>query len=202
MIPSNPAGSPLVIGLMGGVAAGKSWVAARLAEHGFQVLDADSEARAVTEDPHILAAIGDRFGVEIVADGLDRPALAALVFRDPLARKDLEAITHPASRSRSRAGLAQARAAGQDVVLDVPLLLEGGLIEECDEAIFVEVRPEVRQARATARGWSDQELARREAAQAPFADKRARCRFLIHNDGDAQATNAQIETVLTELKKR
>ena len=201
MIPSKPADSPLVIGLVGGIAAGKSWVAARLEEAGFRVLDADSEARAVARDPAILAAIGARFGAALVADGLDRPALADLVFDDPVARKDLEAITHPAIRSRILAGLAQAQAAGLPVVLDVPLLLEGGLIEKCDEAIFVEVDEEVRRARAAARGWSDQELARREAAQAPLAEKQARCRFLVENNGDAQATSAQIESVLAELRK-
>ena len=145
MIPPKPADTPLVIGLLGGVAAGKSWIATALGDQGFRVIDADSEAREVVRDPAILAAIGERFGAELVRDGLDRTALAELVFDDPLARKELEEITHPAIRGRILDRLAAARAAGASVVLDVPLLLEGGLIEECDESVFVEVAQEIRQ---------------------------------------------------------
>ncbi|MEE2887046.1 MAG: dephospho-CoA kinase [Planctomycetota bacterium] len=200
MIPPKPADTPLVIGLLGGVAAGKSWIATALGDHGFRVIDADSEAREVVRDPAILAAIGERFGAELVRDGLDRTALAELVFDDPLARKELEEITHPAIRGRILDRLAAARAAGASVVLDVPLLLEGGLIEECDESVFVEVDQEIRQTRAAARGWDDKELARREAAQAPLAEKRAHCRFVVTNNGDTDATHAQVAAVLAELE--
>lgn len=200
MIPPKPGDTPLVIGLLGGIAAGKSWVATVLGEHGFRVIDADSEAKEVVGDPSILAAIGDRFGPGLVEDGLDRAGLAALVFDDPIARKDLEAITHPAIRRRILDGLDAAHTAGVSVVLDVPLLLEGGLIEKCDASVFVEVEQEVRRARAATRGWDDEELARREAAQAPLAEKRARCRFVVTNEGDSDTTRAQIATVVEELE--
>lgn len=205
--PDNPvktpssADPPLVIGLLGGIAAGKSFVAGIFAEHGLRVVDADAEARAVVTEPAILAAITARFGPGVVTDGgLDRAALAATVFADPVARKDLEAITHPPVRARIGAAVAAARAAGRSVVLDVPLLLEGGLIDCCDECVFVEVPREVRLARAAARGWTPDELDRREAAQAPLADKAARCRFTVDNDGDAATTRAQVAAILTTLR--
>lgn len=199
MNPDETPGPTLVIGLLGGIAAGKSWVATALTEHGFRVIDADAEARTVTSDPAILDSIGARFGRELVADGLDRTALAELVFEDPVARKDLEAITHPAVRKRILAGLEAARVAGQAVVLDVPLLLEGGLIEKCDESIFLQVSEDIRQARAATRGWDTGELARREAAQAPLAEKRARCRFVVVNEADADETRAQVAAIVAEL---
>lgn len=200
MNPTKPASPAVVIGLLGGIASGKSWVAGALAEHGFRTIDADAEAREVCADPKILAAIGARFGSELVEAGLNRPALANLVFQDPVARKDLEAITHPMVRARILALLAEAREAGEAVVLDVPLLLEGGLIEECDATIFLQVDEKTRQNRAAARGWAPEELARRESSQAPLTEKQARCQFMIHNEGDIDDIQAQISTVISELR--
>ncbi len=191
---------PVVIGLMGGVAAGKSTVAGTLAARGLEILDADLEARAVVADPRVLARIAARFGAELVRGGeLDRAAMAALVFADPAARKDLEAITHPAIRARLVAGLDAALAAGRSVVLDVPLLLEGGLIARCDAAIFVEAAPATRRARARGRGWDDVELARREAAQADLAVKRQRSTHTISTDGTLEDVRRQVDQVLADL---
>ena len=81
MNPTKPARPAVVIGLLGGIASGKSWVAGALGEHGFRTIDADAEAREVCADPKILAAIGARFGSELVEAGLNRPALANLVFQ-------------------------------------------------------------------------------------------------------------------------
>ncbi len=200
MNPTKPARPALVIGLLGGIASGKSWVAGALAEQGFRAIDADIEAHKVCDNPKILAAIGARFGSELVEGGLNRAALANLVFEDPVARKDLEAITHPMIRSQILALLAEAREAGESVVLDAPLLLEGGLIEECDATIFLQVEEETRQNRAAARGWAPEELTRREAAQAPLAEKQAHCQFVIHNEGDIDDIQAQISSVIRELQ--
>lgn len=197
-----PPSAPTVIGLLGGIAAGKSAVAGLFAEAGFRHVDADALARRVVEEPDVREAILARFGSGVFsADGLlDRAALARAIFADARARADLEGITHPAIRARILAALAAAREAGVDVVLDAPLLLEGGLIEHCQASVFIASGAGTREARARARGWEDGELARREAAQASLAEKRARARWVIDNDGPLDATRAQVQAIIAELR--
>ena len=192
---------PLVIGLLGGVAAGKSTVAAMFGAAGFEVLDADRQAREVVRQGSVREQLVQRFGPEIYGpDGeLRRQAVADLVFDDEAARRDLEAITHPAIRRQLLVSLETARTAGRSVVLDAPLLLEGGLVDKCDHAVFVEASATVRRQRASERGWDAAELRRREASQAPLEDKRARCGFTVQNDGDLAATKEQVEQILVQL---
>lgn len=194
---------PVVIGVLGGIAAGKSAVTSAFQAHGLVAIDADREARAVAEDPAVVAAIGAALGTHLVRDGgLDRAAIAALVFREPAARAKLEAITHPRIRARILAAIASAKASGASVLLDAPLLLEGGLIACCDHVAFVHASDAARATRAASRGWPAGELARREAAQAPLSAKRAAARFVIDNDGDLQTTNEQVARILDELQSR
>ena len=192
---------PLVIGLLGGVAAGKSTVAAAFARHGLLHVDADRIARQVAEDPAVGARLTARFGDGILAaDGrLDRAALARKVFGDDEARAGLEAILHPPIRAAILLELRAALAAGRSVLLDVPLLLENGLIEHCHATVFVAASEAARVARAAARGWSEGELQRREAAQAPLARKRAAATFVIDNDGPLEALHAAVASVLQQL---
>jgi dephospho-CoA kinase len=194
----------VVIGLLGGVAAGKSTVAAMLGKAGLEVLDADQKAHAVVRIPAIKKQLEQRFGPELFApDGeLRRQQLADLVFSDETARRDLEAITHPAIRAQLEAELAAAKAKGLSVVLDVPLLLEGGLIDRCDHVVFVEASEASRLARARARGWDAAELRRREASQATLDQKRARCAFTLQNDADLAATRRQLDQILRRLGAR
>lgn len=192
---------PLVIGLVGGVAAGKSTVAAAFAAHGLRVIDADRIARRVTAGPSVLTELLREFGEGIqCADGsLDRAALAATVFADPARRQRLEAITHPPIRRAILAELAAARAEGASVLLDAPLLLEGGLIAQCQVVVFVAADEATRRQRAAARGWPPGELERREAAQAPLADKLAAADFVIANDGTLDAVRARVDDLLRRL---
>ncbi|MEQ1632365.1 MAG: dephospho-CoA kinase, partial [Planctomycetota bacterium] len=95
--------------------------------------------------------------------------------------------------------LARARADGVSVLLDAPLLLERGLIAECDHVVFVATSDAVRAARAAQRGWEPSELARREAAQAPLAEKRARAGFAIDNDGSLDAMRQQVQDLLARF---
>jgi len=192
--------TPVVIGLLGGIAAGKSAVAGLFAARGLVVVDADQEARQVAADPAVLAEVARQLGPGLVVDGqLDRAATSALVFQDPAARGRLEAIFHPRIRARVLQALDAARATGRSVLLDAPLLLEGGLIAWCDHVVFVDAAAAVRAARAAARGWAAGELARREAAQAPLADKRARADSVVQNDGDLTTTEAQVAELLDRL---
>jgi dephospho-CoA kinase len=189
---------------LGGVAAGKSTVAAAFARHGLLHIDADAHARAVIQEPAVAAAIAAAFGpVAFAADGsLDRSALAAQVFRDAAKKRQLEAITHPPIRAAILADLQAAKAAGRSVLLDVPLLLENGLIEHCDATVFVDAPPAVRGSRAAARGWSGDELDRREASQAPLALKRAKASYTIDNGASLEQTARQVALVLADLARR
>jgi len=193
--------TPVVLGLLGGVASGKSTVAGLFAQRGLVHVDADQVARTVSEDPGILGAIRAALGPGALGpDGrLDRPAVARLVFSDPVLRQRLEEITHPPVRRRILAELAAARARGESVLLDVPLLLEGGLIDQCDAAVFVAADRAERLRRAALRGWGPDELDRRERAQAPLAEKQARARFTVDNGGSLAATAAQVDAVLAQL---
>lgn len=194
--------NPVVIGLLGGIASGKSAVAQRFAEHGLCAIDADGIGQAVSRDPAVLAEVAAALGPGTVRDGaLDRPVLAALVFRDAAARQRLEAILHPRIRAQVLADLAAAKLRGESVLLDVPLLLENGLIEQCDHVVFVRAELTTRLARAAARGWSPEELARREAVQAPLAQKRARARFVVDNDGDLATMRGDVAAVLAALRQ-
>lgn len=192
---------PLVVGLLGGIAAGKSTVAAAFAARGLAHVDADAIAREVSGRPQVIAALRREFGAGIVdADGrLDRAALAAVVFGDPDQRLRLEAITHPPIRRAVLSALETARQRGESVLLDAPLLLERGLIDHCDVVVFVQASDARRRERAAARGWAPGELDRREAAQAELGAKRARAHFEIDNDGTLDETREQVDDLLRRL---
>lgn len=193
---------PVVIGLMGGIAAGKSTVANRFAARGLHRVDADAIAREVAAEPAVLAEVAAAFGPAAVHGGqLDRAALARRVFADPAERARLEAILHPRIRARILAELTAARSRGDSALLDAPLLLENGLIAFCDTAVFVAASPATRARRAAARGWAADELARREAAQAPLAAKRAAAEHVVDNDGDLADTHRQVDAVLDAIAR-
>lgn len=192
---------PIVIGLLGGVASGKSTVSALFAEHGLVVLDADAIAKELTKQPAVLAAIADRFGTDVLnADGsLARERLAQIVFRDPAKKRELEALIHPKVREHIATATQAALARGDSVLLDVPLLLENGLIALCTTCVFVAASDSVRRERARARGWSEGELERREANQADLTLKMARCAHTIRNDGSRHDTARQVLELLRLL---
>jgi dephospho-CoA kinase len=175
----------LSVGLTGGIGAGKSAVAARLVERGAVLVDSDLLAREVVAPgtpglAEIVAAFGDTVRA---ADGaLDRPALGALVFDAPDARRRLEAIIHPRVRARS-AELAAAAPPDAIVVHDVPLLVEVGLAPTYHLVLVVEADRDVRIARLVRdRGMTADHAAARIAAQADDARRRAAADVLLRND--------------------
>jgi dephospho-CoA kinase len=196
---AREAARPLVIGLLGGVASGKSAVAAMLAERGARVLDADRLAHAELAREEIRDRVVAALGPEVLdASGraIDRSALGRRVFGDRAALARLEAIVHPgvlaAIERELEAGRPGATGRQPVLVLDVPLLAEAGVLGRCREVLFVEAPRAVREARARSRGWAAGELERREAHQAPLEEKRARATFVVRNDGDLAETSAQV----------
>ena len=176
----------LRVGLTGGIGSGKSTVSALLADHGAVVIDYDLLAReAVEPGSPGLEAIAQRFGSDVIAaDGtLDRPALAAIVFADPAALTDLNAITHPAIWELAAAREA---AAGPDAVVvhDNPLLVEMGAAEHCDVVVVVDVPEDVQVARLIdTRGMSESEARARIAAQASRQQRTGVADLVIDNTG-------------------
>jgi len=193
---SFPPPKPLtfVIGILGGIASGKSQVAQGLAGPAGWVLAADDLAHEVLASPEVSAQVREAFGAGAMgADGKpDRAQLARLVFEaadQGNARRLLESWIHPRVRARIMARLGEAQESGVPrVVLDVPLLLENdaqhGFVRLCDALVFVEVGLAERERRAQElRGWKPGELTRREAAQLPLDQKQARADHTLSNDG-------------------
>lgn len=185
-----------IIGLLGGVASGKSTVANLLRDAGWLVLDADRLARQVVAEPAVARALAARFGSDLFDDEgtLDRALLARRAFAAPDATADLNAIVHPAVRSRlaSRLDLADTR----NVALDVPLLLESPLAERVDTWVFVAADEADRERRALARDWQPGERSRREDLQADLAEKRAAADHVLENNGTIDDLGAQVDALL------
>jgi len=208
-MPRAPA-PPFVIGILGGIASGKSSVARGLAGADGLLIDADAIAREVLESDEVRAELRQAFGPAILLpDGTpDRAELARRVFSRPAERARLESFTHPRIRARIRTLLEGARARRTPrVVLDVPLLLENqaahGLTEECHELLFVDSDAPARERRAAAsRGWEPGEVARREAQQLPLEDKRARAHFVISNRGSLEELETQVLRYLAHIEQR
>jgi dephospho-CoA kinase len=194
-----------VIGLTGGIAAGKTVVADRLAELGAVRIDADRLAREVVEPgTPALAEIARRFGSGVIAaDGtLDRPALGAIVFRDPDARRDLEAITHPAVRALSARRIAEAGEADPDavVVYDIPLLVESGRVDEFERIVVVHAPREERIRRLVElRGMAREEAERRIASQATDEDRLRIAHDVIDSGESLASTLAQTDRLWANL---
>lgn len=189
------------VGLTGGVGAGKSAVAARLAEHGAVIIDADRLAReVVAPGTDGLSEITATFGSQVIGpDGaLDRAALGRVVFGDEAARRKLESIIHP--RVRQRTGeIADAAPADAVVVNDVPLLVEAGLAGGYDVVIVVEANPEIRIARLAARGMASEDARARIAAQTTDEQRRAVADVVIINDGSLDDLHRQVDHVWTTV---
>lgn len=189
------------VGLTGSIGAGKSTVAALLRERGLTVLDADEQARLVTQDPDVLALLDARFPGVVVGGTLDRAALAARVFGDPAALADLNAITHPRVRKRMAELEAQAAARGErTVVQDIPLLFEGSLHTQMDAVIVVDAPLPLRVRRVMDRsGLTEAEVLARDARQLPADQKRQRATVVIDNSGDHAHLEAQVDAALRQL---
>jgi len=204
MSPSE--GHPLVIGLLGGIAAGKTTVARMLADLGAILVSADEIGHAVLDRPEIRDRIVARWGKEALGgDGrVDRRRLGQRVFGEPEELAALEAITHPAIVAAIREQVAAARRSGQGaaIVVDAPLLMEAGLDTLCDALVFVGCPREVRLARAAERGWDASELHRRESHQRPVEAKRRRARFIIENHASQETTFQQVQQLWQEMLGR
>lgn len=195
-----------VIGLTGGVGSGKSTVAAFLRELGADVIDADEGARAVVEPgtPGLERVVAE-FGEEFLTDGrLDRARLAELVFeRDPDARRRLNSILHPLIREWMAERQRQAEERGEGVVvLEVPLLFEGGLHATMDAVIVVYIPSQLQVRRLIDKGYTEEQAQARMAAQLSLEGKGSQADYVIDNSGTREETKERTADVWREITTR
>lgn len=195
----------LKIALTGGIATGKSHVLELFRRRGVPCLDADTLAHGVeAAGTEATQAIAARFGPAVLAgDGaVDRAKLGPIVFADAAARRELEAIVHPAVYRAITAGLRAFELTENPrlAVVDIPLLFETGRASDFD-AVIATVCPVAMQVeRLVARGMTDADARQRLAAQLPAAEKAARAQHTIDTSGTFEETEAQVQRILETLK--
>ena len=195
----------LLVGLTGGIGAGKSTVAAMLEERGARVIDADDLARrAVRSGTAAFDRIVKGFGSGVVgADGeLDRAALASIVFADPDRRRELERITHPEVARMLQDALEPHRSTDDVVVYASPLMVESGMTDACDVVVVVASPAEEQLRRVGAqRRMSESDVRARMAAQASDDERAAAADVILDNGGTIQELEAQVDRLWRDLER-
>ncbi|MCA9132773.1 MAG: dephospho-CoA kinase [Planctomycetales bacterium] len=208
MTQSSSPPSLLVVGLVGGIASGKSHVASLLEQRGAAIIDADQLAHAVLRRPLNVRRLRQLFGPQIVdaEENVNRQELAQLVFGDEAQaihrRSQLEGLVHPqiyAVAVKQLEELRQRTPLPSLVVIDAPLLLEAGWAPLCDLILFVDAPLEIRQQRAAQRGWDKQDLQAREAAQWSLDRKRQEATHFIDSTADGPHLEAALDRLLAQL---
>ena len=196
-----------VIGIVGGVASGKSFVAQKFAELGACAVDGDQLGHQVLTQSEVIETLASQFGQQILrADGtIDRSQVAKLVFADTEDGAErlasLERLTHPligqAMNDRIQALESSERC--RAAVIDAAVMVKAGWDKHCDHIVFVDVPEAERVRRASKRGWSEQELRRREAMQVDLERKMQRADFVIDNGGSPERTCQQVKDIWNSI---
>jgi dephospho-CoA kinase len=200
------AGKP-VIGIIGGIGSGKSFIAKLFAEQGCLIISSDEQVAAAYRNRAVLATLRSWWGDDVVAaDGtLDRRAVAQRVFNDPQQLRRLEGFIHPLVNDARQRAMEAAKddPAVRAFVWDTPLLVETGLNKLCDAVVFVDAPEALREARVREnRGWDPTELARREKSQWPLDRKRQISDYVLSNTADAGFARGQVSDVLSRILAR
>ena len=192
----------MIVGLTGGIGAGKSTVANMLAHRGAVVIDTDAVAREVVEPPSpVLDRIREEFGAHVIGEdgALDRAALAKIVFADEAKRRRLNELTHPEILKRVLARIG-GYAPSAIVVVIVPLLFESNFDRNCNKTVAVVAPEHVRLRRVAERdGIGESDVRARMRAQLPDAEFETRADYVIHNAGDEAALEREVDAVWSAL---
>jgi len=207
MCESRPCSGKPVIGLAGGIGAGKSMVAALLAELGAAVVDSDAIARAILSDPGVAETLRNWWGDSVLdAQGrIDRRRVGDRVFTESSCRDRLEQLLHPLVAQERGRLIERYRAdpAVRAIVIDSPLLFETGLDRACDVVWFVHAERLIRTERVTAsRSWTPEELDRREKLQKPLDFKQAKADYSIVNNSGIDDLRPQVVRLLDLILER
>lgn len=196
----------LRVALTGGIGTGKSVVLRRWRDAGVPVIEADAVAHDVMRAGTSAAgAIAARFGSAVLspAGDVDRASLAAIVFRDAGARRDLEALVHPAVYAAIDAWMADCAARGEALaVAEVPLLYETGHAADFDVVVVTACGDDEQIRRVVARGGTEDDARRRIAAQWPLARKVEAADFVVRTDGSLDDTATRAGAILETLRQR
>lgn len=200
----NARHSKPVIGLAGGVGAGKTAVARLLADLGAGVVDSDGLGRQEISRPEVKKKLCEWWGSGVLSENgdVDRRKVATIVFADPEQRRRLEALLHPRIAARREEALAEFNAKPEikAIVIDSPLLFESDLDLQCDAVIFVHADVDIRMARSEKhRNWTAEEFHRREKSQLPLDTKRARADYVCRNNSTLSALRIEIAGILAQV---
>ena len=196
-------GAKLVIGLVGGIGAGKSTAAKCFANRGGFVIDADALGHEALRQPEIIRQVVERWGERVrnLDGSLDRRAIGRIVFADPTERNALEAMVFPYIGSRSLEEIKKALANPEVrfVVVDAAVLFEAGWNQNVDRVVYIDAPRELRLARVKERSnWTEPELTAREANQLPADVKRARADAILVNAAGPTELQEQVDCLLEE----
>ncbi len=199
----SKAGKP-IIGIAGGIGAGKSAAASILAELGAAVVDADRLNHEELNAPEVVAELRRWWGEGVVAPNgsVDRDAIRRIVREKPEELRRLERLVHPRILQRADALISawQADPAVRAIVWDAPLLFEVGLVDRCDCVIFVDADVGVRRDRVgLSRSWTEEDLRRLENAQKPLDLKKGCADYIVENNSDKESLRRQIERVFSQI---
>lgn len=190
------------IGITGGIACGKSLVASQFCELGAVVLDADRMGHQVLRRDAVKQQIKDIWGMAVFDSAMevDRSALAQIVFENSSSGRaqlaKLEGITHPLIRDSLESQIKDfGRKNIPAVILDAPVMFKSGWDKFCDVIIYVDTTFSTRLTRAKARGWTEEELQRREASQLSLVRKKELSGFVIDNSGTIENTWSQVSSI-------
>lgn len=197
----------IILGLVGGVASGKSSVALDFQKLGGCILDGDRLGHEALNLDEVNKALVERWGDRILADTgeLNRSAIAEIVFGESSEAKDaltfLESVTHPQIERRLNERLEQLRQMDRFplVVLDAAIMFKAGWNSMCDQIVFVDAPRELRLKRAKLRGLTEEQFDARESAQLSVDEKKKRANIVIDNSGPPQNTFSQVEEVWHSL---
>lgn len=194
-------GGKPVLGMIGGIGAGKSTAAKCLAVRGGFVVDCDKLGHVALEIPKVMQRLTDRWGERVRnPDGTaNRRAIAGIVFDTPAERTWLEGVVFPVIGELATVEIRKAEAdpTAKFAVLDAAVLLEAGWREMCDRVVYIDAPRELRLKRLTARShWTDADLTTREAAQWPIERKKQRADAVVTNDGSPEQLQRRLDHVL------
>lgn len=196
-----------IIGIVGGIGSGKSYIADLFAQFGCHIIKADDLVHQAYASDDLKSTLRSWWGDQVITSTgqVDKKAIARRIFGDESQRQKLEALIHPlvhAARDRIMAQLANDPSVVA-FVWDIPLLFEVGLDRQCDAVVFVDCPLQTRLARVrSSRGWDEQELQRRENAQLPLDKKRDLSQYTVCNTADSAFARRQVEAVISQIFKK